>query len=122
MPTEVEAVAAPPLLESKRVHAAPTHHRRTTADLEGEARLLEDADAELRAGNPKAALLRLADHAAKYPTGALSDEREGVRAISLCRAGRAVEGRAAADRFLSATRKTSLAARVRTACGIDKPE
>ena len=111
-------------VESKgRVHASgPSHRRRTTADLEGEARLLEEADAEIRAGNPSAALVRLAEHAAKYPTGALSDEREGVRAIALCRAGRSIEGRAAADKFLSGTRKTSLAARVRTACSMDKPE
>jgi outer membrane protein assembly factor BamD (BamD/ComL family) len=82
---------------------------------------LEDADAELRAGNPTLALARLSEHAAKYPTGALSEEREGIRAIALCRAGRAAEGRAAADRFLSSTRKASLAARVRTACNVEKP-
>jgi len=95
--------------------------RRTTADLEGEARLLEEADAELRAGNPQAALRPLAEHAARYPNGALSDERDGIRAIALCRGGRTSEGTAAAERFLSGTRKTSLASRVRTACNIDKP-
>jgi hypothetical protein len=111
-------------IETKGRAQAPLasgHRKRATADLEGEASLLEDADAALRAGNPNLALARLADHAAKYPAGALSDEREGIRAIALCRAGRLVDGRAAADRILSATRKTSLAARVRTACTVEKP-
>jgi hypothetical protein len=122
-PEESPAVPRPQIETKGRVQPIlpSVHRKRTTADLEGEARLLEEADAELRAGNPNLALARLADHAAKYPTGALSDEREGVRAIALCRAGRAGEGRIAAERFLSATRKTSLATRVRTACNIDKP-
>jgi hypothetical protein len=95
--------------------------RRTTADLEGEVRLLEEADAELRRGDAEAAAARLAEHSAKYPSGALVDEREAMRAMALCRLGRVAEGKAVADRFLSATRKSSLAARVRVACGLEKP-
>jgi hypothetical protein len=97
------------------------HVRRATPDLEGEVSLLEAADAELRRGDSDAALARLAEHAAKYPSGALVYEREGVRAIALCRSGRVAEGRAVADRFLGSARKSSLATRVRTACAIDKP-
>ncbi len=99
-------------------HAART--RRTTPDLDGEVRLLEDADAELRRGDAEAALAQLAEHAAKYPSGALADEREGIRAIALCRSGKVTEGKMLADRFLSATRKSSLITRVRAACGIEK--
>ncbi len=95
--------------------------RRATPDLEGEVSLLEAADAELRRGDADAALARLAEHAARYPSGALVYEREGVRAIALCRSGRIADGRAVADRFLGSARKSSLATRVRTACGIDKP-
>jgi hypothetical protein len=96
------------------------HARRGSADLEGEVRLLEEADADLRRGDAEAALARLGEHASRYPSGTLADEREGVRAIALCRAGRIAEGRAAADRFLTAARKSSLATRVRTACNVEK--
>ena len=98
-----------------------TRVRRATPDLEGEVSLLEAADAELRRGDADAALARLAEHAVRYPSGALVYEREGVRAIALCRSGRIAEGRAVADRFLGSARKSSLAMRVRTACAIDKP-
>jgi hypothetical protein len=74
----------------------------------------------LRRGDAEAALAQLAEHAAKYPSGALADEREGIRAIALCRSGKLSEGKALADRFLSATRKSSLIMRVRAACGIEK--
>jgi hypothetical protein len=104
---------------SAPVPSRAAHVRRAPADLEGEVRLLEEADAELRRGDAIGALVTLGEHAAKYPAGALVDEREGIRAIALCRAGRLAEGRAAADRFLSAARKSSLATRVRNACGIE---
>jgi hypothetical protein len=114
---------APAVPAKARASIAPRRavHARRTDDLEGEVLLLEGADAELRRGDTSAALARLAEHAAKYPSGVLADEREGVRAIALCRSGRLSEGKAAADRFLSPTRRSSLAARVRTACGIEKP-
>ncbi len=91
--------------------------RRARSDLEAEVRLLQEADAELRRRDPEAALARLAEHASKYPSGTLAQEREGIRVIALCRAGRLPEGRAAAERFLSQAPKSSLATRVRAACG-----
>jgi hypothetical protein len=113
--------AAPAEAPSKtRPSLRGVHTRRATSDLEGEVRLLEEADAELRRGDADAALARLSEHASRYPAGTLADEREGVRAIALCRAGRLAEGKAVADRFLAAARKSSLATRVRTACSIEK--
>src|SRR5262249_25140449 len=102
------------------VAGKPAQARRATSDLEGEVRLLESADADLRRGDAESAMARLNEHATRYPSGALVDEREAMRAIALCRTGRLAEGKAAADRYLSATRKSSLAARVRVACGIEK--
>jgi hypothetical protein len=90
---------------------------RATSDLEGEARLLEQADADLRRGDASAALLRLTEHAEKYPTGALREEREGIRVVALCRAGREAEGKAAAQRFLARSPRSALATRIRAACG-----
>jgi hypothetical protein len=132
-PSSHQSLEAATLVDSARAVASPSETgskargvgralrpRRATPDLDGEVRLLEGADAELRRGDAEAALAQLAEHAAKYPQGALADEREGIRAIALCRAGRSSEGKPLAERFLSATRKSSLATRVRTACAIEK--
>src|SRR5438128_863655 len=99
--------------DSRRVRASVIARVGTAAGI--------GAAAELRRGDADAALARLAEHAVRYPSGALVYEREGVRAIALCRSGRIAEGRAVADRFLGSARKSSLAMRVRTACAIDKP-
>jgi outer membrane biosynthesis protein TonB len=117
---------APAPLPAKAPRARPTtppsndrasRASRTAPDLEGEARLLEQADADLRRGDPHAALARLAEHAAHYPTGALREEREGVRVVALCRAGRESEGKVAAERFLARSPRSALATRIRAACG-----
>jgi hypothetical protein len=127
---EARAIEAAPVAPAPDSHAKArplpaagkvAQPRRTTADLEGEVRLLEEADAELRRGDAEAAVARLAEHSARYPSGALVDEREAIRAMALCRLGKVAEGKMVADRFLSATRKSSLAARVRVACGLEKP-
>jgi outer membrane protein assembly factor BamD (BamD/ComL family) len=78
---------------------------------------LEQADADLRQGDPNAALARLAEHASRYPGGALREEREGIRVVALCRAGREAEGKAAAERFLARSPRSALATRIRAACG-----
>jgi hypothetical protein len=116
-PASTPAAEAP---SKMRPSIRGVHRSRATSDLEAEVRLLEEADAELRRGDADAALARLGEHASRYPTGTLADEREGVRAIALCRAGRLAEGKAVADRFLAAARKSSLATRVRTACNVEK--
>lgn len=92
------------------------------SDLEGEIHLLERADADLRRGDPRAALVRLAEHAAKYPAGALREEREGVHVVALCRAGRESEGKAAAEQFLARAPRSALATRIRAACGAAKAD
>jgi hypothetical protein len=118
------AVQAPAPVPAKAARARPappasdrsSRAPRTTPDLEGEARLLEQADADLRRGDANAALARLAEHAARYPAGALREEREGVRVVALCRAGREAEGRAAAERVLARSPRSALATRIRAAC------
>jgi len=123
---EPRAVEGPPPARAKATRARPTappanerpsRAPRTTPDLEGEARLLEQADADLRQGDPNAALARVAEHAARYPAGALREEREGVRVVALCRAGREAEGKIAAERFLAHSPRSALATRIRAACG-----
>jgi len=116
-PRAVEVPAPSPAKASRARPPSTSRATRATPDLEGEARLLEQADADLRRGDPSAALARLAEHAAKYPDGALREEREGVRVMALCRAGRVAEGKAAAERFFARAPRSTLAARIRAACG-----
>jgi hypothetical protein len=112
-PTHAKAARARPTPSTDRASRVP----RVAPDLEGEARLLEQADADLRRGDANAALARLAEHASRYPAGALREEREGVRVVALCRAGRESEGKLAAERFLARSPRSALATRIRAACG-----
>jgi hypothetical protein len=89
-----------------------------SADLEGEMKLLRTADAALRRGDSAAAIAALNKHAALYPTGVLSQEREGVRAIALCTGGSLSQGQSAAQRFLAHAAKSPLASRIRSACSL----
>ncbi len=120
-PAPVDAQIAEATGRGRTSPSRGAHARRQTPDLDGEVGLLEQADADLRRGDTEAALDRLNEHATRYPSGALAEEREGVRAIALCRGGKA-EGKALADRLLGATHKSALANRVRAACGIEKSE
>jgi hypothetical protein len=83
-------------------------------------KLLRQADGALRRGDSAAALAAVNKHAALYPTGVLSQEREGVRAIALCSAGSMSQGQAAARRFLAQASKSPLSSRIRSACSIDQ--
>ena len=115
--TVAEAPAPPAARTAGKVRAP-----KVSGDIEGEVRLLEEADADLRRGDAAGALARLGEHASKFPGGALRQEREGMNVVALCQAGRQAEGRAAADRFLSRSSKSALASRIRAACGISRPE
>lgn len=117
VPSEPSAadIASLPTEETK---PAPVRARNRSADLEGEMKLLRQADGALRRGDTADALAALNKHAAQYPGGLLSQEREGVRAIALCRSGSVAQGQSAAQRFLSAAAKSPLASRIRSACSL----
>ncbi len=106
-----------PVEEAK---ASPTRAHARSVDLEGEMKLLRQADGALRRGDAQAALVALNKHAASYPSGVLSQEREGVRAIALCSAGSTAQGQAAARRFLSLAAKSPLSSRIRSACSVSE--
>ena len=88
-------------------------------DLAAEARALAPAQRALGEGRPEDALIALAAYAARFPNGALREEHLGLRAVALCEAGRAREGRGEARVFLREHRASMLAGRVRTACELD---
>jgi len=81
-----------------------------------EAALLRSAHAALSHGEPATALTRLDDHAARFPHGALSEDRSATRVHALCAAGRATEARAAAAAFVAAHPRSALSPAVRRSC------
>jgi RNA polymerase sigma factor (sigma-70 family) len=107
--TPVAAPAeAPPVIEAprpvQRPVAAPEEDR-----LGAEVALLDRARDEL-GRDPAAALALLAEHARRFPAGALADVRGAVEAEALCLQGRAAEAEARAAK-LQADHPNSAAAR-----------
>lgn len=64
----------------------------------------------------------LDEHAARFPRGALRDEREAARVLALCADGRTAEARAAASAFVAASPRSPLASQVRAACATSARE
>ena len=87
-----------------------------TGGLDREMRLIGAAQQAMRQGDPGRALQLLDEHASEHPSGVLTEERAGARAIALCKAGRTTEGQSAAKRFLAKNPRSPLAARIRAAC------
>ncbi len=100
--------------------ASPTADRKPSLpadELAEETRLLRDADALTRGGQPVRALALLDEHARRFPRGILGEERDVERILSLCAAGRRQEARVSAERFLASRPRSPLAGRVRGSCG-----
>jgi RNA polymerase sigma factor (sigma-70 family) len=83
-----------------------------------EAGLLQRARAALQAGDGRTAIAHLDDHAARFPSGALSEEREASRVDALCATGDPDGARAAAGRFARRYPRSAHLERLRTACTI----
>ncbi len=54
------------------------------------------------AGDPSGAIALLDEHARRFPSGALGEERDATRVLALCALGRTGEARAPAARFFAA--------------------
>jgi hypothetical protein len=85
-----------------------------------ERQLINSADTALRGGRNGQALSLLAEHAARYPNGALAQEREGLRLIARCQGGAKQSTQAAAESFIERAPRSPVAPRVRSACGISR--
>lgn len=81
-----------------------------------EAQLIGDASKALRDGNGARALQLLAEHAARYPNGALRQERQGLRALGLCATGQVSAAREAGRSYLKQSPDAPLAAHVKKGC------
>jgi hypothetical protein len=126
-PTSEPAASAAPAtqLRPESSTAAPalsTSPRAAVAQRAGdELALIRAALGSLNAGHPREALQQLDQHAARYPTGVMAEERAGLRAIALCAAGDTRAGLAEQARFLRQAPSSALAARVRGACPRSRP-
>ncbi len=86
----------------------PSNHRELT--------LIRRALTALRDGQPTDALALLAEHARRFPSGALADQRAGLRVVALCEAGQGAQGAREQRAFLAQDSSSALAQRVRQAC------
>lgn len=115
--------AAEPVVEAPKPAEAPAVvHRSAAVDpkapdhLSDEADLLKRVQRAVNSGDTGTALSLLQQHATTYPSGVLVQERIGLRAITLCRAGQRDQGMAEATRFLKGNPSSPLADRVKSAC------
>jgi hypothetical protein len=79
-----------------------------------ELSLLRDAHLALRAGRPSDALRHTSEHAARFPDGALHEERAAVEMLARCAEGSASPTKLAV--FFETAPESPLKARVRAAC------
>lgn len=114
-PAPVARAARAPQQPARELEAVPL-------SLQTEIQLLSSAQAALREGAYDRALTSLAEHAARFPNGALALERDAVRAIALCSSGLMNTGRSAATAVAPRIVGSPLAARLGRACELDGEE
>jgi hypothetical protein len=95
-----------------------TRPPRTPETLEQELPLLASAQAALRSGDTDRALVLLAEHAKRFPEGALAEERRAVHALAMCRKGLGPAAVAEGAAFVRDAPASPLAERVRESCGL----
>jgi hypothetical protein len=129
-PIELAIEVSPPdgeLLPAKRegkagrAHAAPGRHRdeheaTPASALAEEARLVAAARRALGSGAHGEALARLAEHARRFPSGQLTEDRLALRARVHCARGDFEQGRRAAVELRRAFPRSSQHARIDRDC------
>ena len=121
-PTVVSVETTPPVDAAgpgeapTTTHASPSARPPAARSIKEELELVRAAQQALNRNAPKAALALLAEHAQKFPSGVLWEDREASRVFALCRLGNAAGARALADSFVRRAPKSPFVDRVRTAC------
>ena len=117
-PVAAAEFSAPPkpTKQPLRYLAAAPEAVHRASDLEAEMRWVRTADAALRNGDASGARGLLEQHAREFPNGMLSEEREALRVVAVCRSAPSVDSRRAAARFLERAPHSLLAGRVRSTC------
>jgi hypothetical protein len=96
--------------------ATPSSRALVARSIKEELELVRAAQQALNRGEPEAALALLAQHARKFPSGVLFEDREASRVFALCRLGNVAGARAAADAFIRRAPRSPFLDRVRAAC------
>lgn len=112
-PSEPAAATVPPPAPEVVVVQRPT----PTDSLRLEAELLGRAWLAIREGRDEDTRALLAEHARRFPRGALAPEREACQLVARCREG-GTDALARARRYLDQHRASHLAARVADGCGL----
>lgn len=131
-PSAVAAPAAPAPVVESAAPAAPHVSARpqpkasepskpepaasTAPDPAEELQLVRAMQQALRSGNPSQALTLAGEHAKRFPSGTLAQEREGVRAIARCQLAKPEARAGVLEQFNQRFGSSPYAARVRAAC------
>jgi hypothetical protein len=99
--------------------SGPPQHMSTM--LENETRLIRGGIAALHAGDAAGALALFDEHARRYPSGTLAEERDAERVTALCDLRRNAEAAAEAAAFLQSHPRSTLASRVGAVCAPTNP-
>lgn len=120
-PSEPAAATVPPpapeVVVVQRPTAAPASAVTPTDSLRLEAELLGRAWVAIREGRDEDTRALLAEHARRFPRGALAPEREACQLVARCREGGS-DAIARARRYLDQHRASHLAARVADGCDL----
>ncbi|HVY32221.1 MAG TPA: hypothetical protein VHB79_37045 [Polyangiaceae bacterium] len=81
-----------------------------------EVKLINSAQAALRAGDAKHALELLSQHAARFPAGKLATLQQVTHMMALCQAGKAEQARQEAADFVATKPSSPFVERVKTIC------
>jgi tetratricopeptide (TPR) repeat protein len=111
-PSQPNAPASPERSPSTAAEASKPGN-----EIRQEVALLSKAQAALSRGRPQEALEALAEHAARFPRGVLSEERAATRARTLCALGRRQEAESELKRMEKLNPTSAYLARARESCG-----
>jgi hypothetical protein len=92
------------------------------SSLAEETGMMERARRELAAGQASLALLSLEEHARRFPSAALGEEREALRVFALCALGRVEDAKRSAAAFVGASPRSPLIPRLRSSCAPEAAE
>jgi hypothetical protein len=87
--------------------------------LDEELQLLARAKRDIDRGQPHLAQVWLDEHRARFPTGVLSAERDGLGVLMACGGGNSTVARARAEEFATKYPGSPLLDRIRRACHLD---
>jgi hypothetical protein len=116
-PPTLEPSAAPAVtVPSAKPAPTPLDSPKPGPQIGQEVALLSKAQAELSGGRASQALSALAEHAQRFPRGALAEERMATRARALCALGRMAEAEAELNRVERRNPGSAYLPRAREAC------